>query len=119
MSTVDAVNVSKRTLKMAERRNIDTSKIVKGGKFDSVRVPAFIKADELIGKLEELAHEHCGGDFSQIEVCAEAQAGFEKLYGQVTSVVEDLYISLDFHRDETDEEATRRFINDFDKSSSS
>jgi len=30
----------------------------------------------LIGKLEELAHEHCGGDFSQIEVCAEAQAGF-------------------------------------------
>jgi hypothetical protein len=100
---------------MAKRRGIDLSFVEKEDTRELMRLHSDVSADELIEIIEPLAHEHCGGDFSKITVSANAEAHVKTLYNHTSVEIEELHISLDFLRKETDEEAARRFIYDFDR----
>lgn len=115
MSTINVDNISKRTLNMAERRDIDLSVVEKEKTFAYEVFSEYTPADELVAKIEEIAHEHCNGDFSQIEVVANVSTSISTLYGQTGVDIDELNISLDYEREETDEEAARRFIKQLDK----
>jgi len=120
MAKIDITKVGKRIQKMAARRDIDLSKYERETTFDSVSLGNDVPADELIERLEELAHEHVQGDFSKLEVAVNAEASEEwgyDLNSERTCIayVDTEEIIVCFEREETDKEAARRILYEFDK----
>jgi len=113
--TIDTDNISKTSLKMAARRGVNLSDVEIERKGDVIFLHSEMQADELVEELEEVANEYCGGDFSKISVDAHAEASMSTLYGQTSAGLDELNVTLYFQRDETDEEAARRFLREFDR----
>ena len=118
---IDTSQLGKRVLKMAQRRNINLSQHEKREDKGDVIELKSENATDFVQELQDLANQHTNGDLSQIWVEADAEAYLHEsprisIEGgtSYSAGIESIKIFASFEREETDEEAARRAIAEYD-----